>query len=195
MSPIPPGAAPRGAGLRAAAAALRPAPPQAAPPPPEPRPFPPPELAEACEAIVARYPTRMAAALPILHLAQRHNGGWVDPELEAGVAAWLGVPDQHVRGLLTFYAMFNARPMGRHEVWVCRTLTCWLRGAEALTRTALEVAGAARTGEPGADGRFAVKEMECLGVCEAAPVVWVGGRPCGDATPESLRALMEACGR
>jgi NADH-quinone oxidoreductase subunit E len=155
--------------------------------------FPPEAIREACERIVARYPTRVAALLPVLHLAQAHFDGWVSPEVEAGVARYLGVGDGHVRGVLTFYSMFNTAPVGRHVVWVCRTLTCWLRGAADLTKAAMAKAGIERVGGSSADGRFHVREMECLGLCEVAPAVFVDGKPHGDVTPERLERLMDAC--
>ncbi|MDJ0521054.1 MAG: NAD(P)H-dependent oxidoreductase subunit E [Planctomycetota bacterium] len=155
--------------------------------------FPPKELKKECEDILSRYPTRMAACLPILLLAQKHYDNWVSPEVEAGVAEYLGVSDSHIRGLLTFYAMYNAKPAGRHEVWVCRTLTCMLRGAGKLRDTALGCAKAKTTGEVGEDGKFLVKDMECLGLCEVAPAVFVDGEAHVDVTPEKLTELMEAC--
>lgn len=167
--------------------------PPARPAPPEPAPFPPEPIRAECEAIVARYPERTAALIPVLHLAQRHFGGWISPEVEAGVARWIGVPDAHVRGVLTFYAMFNTEPVGRHVVWVCRTLSCALAGAKALTKRACEVAGVSRPGESGADGRFFVREMECLGLCEVAPAVWIDGEVHGKVTPERLADLMGKC--
>lgn len=155
--------------------------------------FPPAELKERCDAIVAQYPTRMAALLPILHVAQGHYDGWVSPEVEAGIARYLEVSDAHVRGVLSFYSMYNTQPAGRHELWVCRTLTCWLRGAPALRAVALEKAGCERTGEVGADGRFLVKDMECLGLCEAAPAVCIDGQVHTEVTPEQLSTLMDGC--
>jgi NADH-quinone oxidoreductase subunit E len=155
--------------------------------------FPPVELKKECEDILSRYPTKMAACLPILLLAQKHYDGWVSPEVEAGVARYLEVSDSHIRGLLTFYAMYNTKPAGRHEVWVCRTLTCWLRGAEKLREAALAKAGTATTGEVGPDGKFLVKDMECLGLCEVAPAVFIDGEAHIDVTPEKLSELMEAC--
>ena len=155
--------------------------------------FPPKELKKQCDEIVARYPERQAAALPILHIAQKHYGGWVSPEVEAGVAEYLGVSDAHIRGLLTFYAMYNTKPAGRHEVWVCRTLTCWLRGARDLRKTALEKAGCDKTGVEGPDGKFLVKDMECLGLCEVAPAVFVDGEPHVNVTPDQLAKLMDEC--
>ena len=162
-------------------------------PPPVPVSFPPKEIAKQCEAIVARYPSRMAACIPVLHVAQKHYGGWISPEVEAGVAEYLGVSDSHIRGLLTFYAMFNTKPSGRHEVWVCRTLTCWLHGAAKLRATALAKAGVDRVGVESEDGKFLVKDMECLGLCEVAPAVFVDGEPHVNVTPEGLEALMDGC--
>ncbi|MFV1958905.1 MAG: NAD(P)H-dependent oxidoreductase subunit E, partial [Planctomycetota bacterium] len=141
--------------------------------PVDPAPFPPEPIRATCERIVARYPTRVAALLPVLHVAQRHYDGWVGPEVEAGVACWLDCSPAHVRGVLTFYSMFHTQPRGRHEVWVCRTLTCWLKGARKLAEVACEKAGLegrdATTPKTGEDGKFTVMEMECLGLCEVAP--------------------------
>ena len=156
-------------------------------------PFPPEAIKAACDEVVARYPTKMAALLPVLHLAQQQFGGWISPEVEAGVAAYLEIPDQHVRGVLTFYAMFNTKPVGRHQVWVCRTLTCWLLGANDLTKAALEKTGAPEVGGTDPKGRFTVKEMECLGLCEVAPAVFVDGAPHGHVTPGRLTALLDNC--
>jgi NADH-quinone oxidoreductase subunit E len=161
-----------------------------APKPPEPVPFPPEALKGACEALFARYPRREAALLPILHLAQRHFGGWISPEVEAGVARYLGVSDQHVRGVLTFYTMFNTKPVGRHHVQVCRTLSCWLRGAGDLTRRMKERTGLS-PGETGADGRFTVSEVECLGLCEVAPAVFVNDAEHVNLTVEKLDRLLD----
>ncbi len=161
--------------------------------PPEAVEFPPKEIKKECDEIVARYPTRMAACLPVLHVAQRHFGGWVSPEVEAGVAEYLGVSDSHIRGLLTFYAMYNDKPAGRHEVWVCRTLTCWLLGAEKLRETALAKSGCEKPGMTSPDGKFLVKNMECLGLCEAAPAVFVDGKPHVNVSNEQLEKLMDAC--
>jgi NADH-quinone oxidoreductase subunit E len=161
--------------------------------PPTPIPFPPKAIKQQCDAIVARYPTRMAACLPVLHVAQKHFGGWISPEVEAGVAEYLEVSDAHIRGLLTFYAMYNTKPSGRNEIWVCRTLTCWLRGAVKLRETALAKAGVDSCGVESPDGKFLVKNMECLGLCEVAPAVFIGDQPHVNVTPEKLEELMDAC--
>jgi NADH-quinone oxidoreductase subunit E len=166
---------------------------QARAPAPKPVQFPPASLKEECDRIVALYPTRQAALLPVLHVAQAHYDNWISPEVEAGVAEYIGVSAAHVRGVLTFYAMYNTEPAGRHEVWVCRTLTCWLHGAQDLRRTALEKSGTDKAGMVGEDGKFLVKDMECLGLCEVAPAVFVDGQAHVKVTCEKLAALMDAC--
>ncbi len=162
-------------------------------PVPVPVAFPPEALRAECEDILTRYPTRLAALIPMLLLAQDHYDGWISPEVEAGIAAYIGCGDGHVRGVLTFYSMFNTKPAGKHEVWVCRTLTCWLHGAPKLRAAALQKAKAERTEEVGEDGRFLVKNMECLGLCERAPAVFVDGKPYTNVTPEKMGELMDAC--
>jgi NADH-quinone oxidoreductase subunit E len=161
-----------------------------APKPPVPTPFPPEELRAEVEALLARYPERIAALIPILHLAQAKMGGWISPELEAGIATFLGCSDQHVRGVVTFYTMFNTKPVGRHHVQVCRTLSCWLRGAGGLTACLKQTTGLA-PGQTDDAKRFTVSEVECLGLCEVAPALFVNDVPYGNVTPASLKALLD----
>ena len=157
---------------------------------PTPVPFPPDDLKAACEALIARYPQRAAALIPILHLAQKRFDGWISPEVEAGVAQYLGVSDQHVRGVVTFYTMFNTKPVGRHHVQVCRTLSCWLRGAGELTRC-LERKTGLRPGQTDEARRFTVSEVECLGLCEVAPALFVNEDAHVNVTPEGLEKLLD----
>ena len=160
------------------------------PKPPVPTPFPPPELAAEVEALIARYPERMAALIPILHLAQARLGGWISPELEAGIGEYLGCSDQHIRGVLTFYTMFNTKPVGRQHIQVCRTLSCWLRGAAGLTRCLKDKLGLA-PGETDAGRRFTVSEVECVGLCEVAPAIFVNDQPYVNVTTQSLATLVD----
>jgi NADH-quinone oxidoreductase subunit E len=158
--------------------------------PPVPAPFPPEEARAECEALLARYPQKAAALIPLLHVAQRRMGGWISPAIEAGVAKYLGVSDQHVRGVVTFYTMFNTKPVGRHHVQVCRTMSCWLRGAADLTACVSRKAGIA-LGETSADGRFTLSEVECIGLCEQAPAIFVNETEHASVTVASLEALLD----
>src|SRR5687768_10970916 len=93
--------------------------------------------------------------------------GWVSGDHAREVARRLGVPLHRVEGLLSFYPHFRRTPPPRLEVAVCRDMSCWLRGAEALGRRAAGLAG---------DG-VEVREVSCLGACEEAPVCAVNGHP------------------
>ena len=72
--------------------------------------------------ILARYPNKMAACIPVLHLAQEQNG-WVSEDVVAWTAAKLELSPAHVYGVATFYSLFHTHPVGKHHVWVCRTLS------------------------------------------------------------------------
>ena len=93
--------------------------------------------------------------------------------------------------MLTFYTMFNTKPVGRHHVQVCRTLSCWLRGAGELTSCLKRTTGLA-PGETDALRRFTVSEVECVGICESAPVVFVGDEAHVHVTPASLETLLQS---
>ena len=82
--------------------------------------------------ILARYPNKMAATIPVLHLCQSANENWVSDDVIQFVADKLEVGTAHVKGVVTFYTLFNQSKPGKHQVWVCRTLSCALRGSEGL---------------------------------------------------------------
>src|SRR5512143_197531 len=82
--------------------------------------------------ILARYPNKMAACIPALHLCQEANDNWITQEVIEFVAGKLGLSAAHVKGVVTFYSLFNETKPGKHQVWVCRTLSCALRGSGAL---------------------------------------------------------------
>ena len=124
------------------------------------------------DAIVARYPDPRSALLPILHRLQREEG-WVSPAAQAWAAERLALSPAMVQGVVTFYTMFNAEPVGRHLIQLCRTLSCELRGSLDI-RAALKERLGIGPGETSADGRFTLVEVECLGACGTSPAMMVG---------------------
>lgn len=124
------------------------------------------EIAEVCK----RYPTRLAAMLPSLHLVQKQLG-YVSDDAQLDVAEALDVPPTRVREVVTFYTMFYDRPVGRHTVKICRNLACQLRGAEKIIRKAEATLGV-HCGETTADGRVTLEHDECLASCGTAPMAW-----------------------
>jgi NADH-quinone oxidoreductase subunit E len=122
--------------------------------------------------VLARYPNKMAACIPTLHLCQEANGNWVSPEVIEFVAQRLELSSAHVKGVVTFYTLFNREPPGKHQVWVCRTLSCALRGGEDLL-THCEKRLGIHVGETTKDGKITLRSAECLASCGTAPMLQV----------------------
>ncbi len=140
--------------------------------------------------ILSRYPNRMAACIPVLHLCQEANEGWVSTDVIAFVAERLGLSAAHVKGVVTFYSLFNETPPGKHQVWVCRTLSCALRGSGALIehcekRLGVHVGGTTK------DGKVTLRTAECLAACGTAPVMQVDKTYHENLTKESVDEILD----
>ena len=121
--------------------------------------------------IVARYPRKEAAILPVLHLTQQEFGHISDEE-EKLVAELLGIKPIEVREVVTFYTMLNQRPVGKYHIQICSNLSCSLLGAESLIDYLKEKLGI-ELGETTEDKKFTLSTVECLGACEQAPCMMV----------------------
>ena len=148
-------------------------------------------LAE-CRSIMARYPEgrSKSAILPILHIAQAENDGWLSVNAMDAVAQVLGIQHIEVYEVASFYSMFNLHPVGLHVLEVCRTTPCMLRGSDdiiALIEKRLMI----HAGETTKDGVFTLKTVECLGSCGTAPMLQCGAKYHEDLTPEKVDALLE----
>jgi NADH-quinone oxidoreductase subunit E len=140
------------------------------------------------EAILGRYPNPRAAVLPALWLCQEQHG-WISPEVIAFVAERLGVTTAVVKGVVTFYTMYFEHPVGEHVIWVCRTLSCDLRGAKTIQEH-LEQRLGCRVGETTADGKFTLLKAECLAACGYAPMVQIGDRFHEHLTTDKVDAIL-----
>jgi NADH-quinone oxidoreductase subunit E len=136
----------------------------------EPRVFPPEAMAR-IEKILARYPTRQAALLPVLWVAQE-TWGWISKEAAEEVARILELPVSHVDGVLTFYTMYNLHPVGRNLLQFCTSISCHLLGAEALVTHCSRKLGIGLE-ETTKDGKFTMVEVECIAGCDRAPSMMV----------------------
>ena len=130
-----------------------------------------PETLKKFAATVARYPKKEAAMLPVLYLAQQEFGH-LGPEAIEYVAKLMEQAPARVHGVVSFYTMYNMKPIGRHHIQVCRTLSCALRGAEEVTAFLKQKLGI-ECGQTTADGRFTLAEVECLASCGTAPMMQV----------------------
>jgi NADH-quinone oxidoreductase subunit E len=121
--------------------------------------------------ILSRYPTKMAACIPALHLCQEENG-WVSEDVITWVAHRLDLTPAHVKGVVTFYTLFNQHPVGKHQVWVCRTLPCALVGSDHILEHCKKKLGI-KEGETTEDGVFTLRTAECLASCGTAPMMQI----------------------
>jgi len=133
-----------------------------------------PENMEKVRYHIAKYPAgrQASAVLPLLHLAQKQNGGWLSiPALEE-VATILDMAYIRVYEVVTFYKMFFLAPTGKYNIQFCGTTPCWLRGAAKL-KEACQKRLQIDTGDVTPDGIFSVVEVECVGACTQAPVIQI----------------------
>ena len=148
-----------------------------------------PETLKQFEETVARYPKKEAAMLPVLYLAQREFGH-LGPEAIAYVARLMEQSPARVHGVVSFYTMYNVKPIGRHHIQVCRTLSCALGGAEKITAIIKKKIGI-EPGQTTADGRFTLSEVECLASCGTAPMMQVNDDYYENLTEEKVTAILD----
>jgi NADH-quinone oxidoreductase subunit E len=139
--------------------------------------------------LVAQYPERRSALIPILHAVQAERG-YLAPEAIQWVAGYLGLSAADVMSVASFYDMLSLEPVGRHMLYVCQNLSCSLLGGERLIRH-LESRLGIRCGETTPDGRITLRRMECLGACGTAPVLQLDGVFHEQMTSEKADALLE----
>lgn len=127
-----------------------------------------PELREKIRALVPRYPSPRAVTLPALHLVHEHFR-CVPYRAMAEIAELLEIEPAEVHDTMSFYGFFPQAPIGEVRVWVCRSISCMLRGGDELFRHACRRAGVSAEGGTSADGKVTVEIAECLGICDFAP--------------------------
>ena len=148
-----------------------------------------PERERKLQEILERYPTKMAATLPLLHLCQEQEG-WVSPEVIEWVSHRLDVSPAHVQGVVTFYTLYNQKPVGKHQVWVCKTLPCALRGGLDVLHHCEKRLGI-HAGETTPDGKITLRTAECLASCGTAPMMQVDKEYHEDLTKERVDAILK----
>ncbi|MFV8268834.1 NADH-quinone oxidoreductase subunit NuoE [Flavobacterium sp. GT2N3] len=125
--------------------------------------------------LISHYPEdkRKSALLPVLHEVQDAHDNWLSIELMNKVAEILLIKPIEVYEVVSFYTMYNQRPVGKYMFEFCQTSSCCLNGVEDLMDYTCEKLGV-KVGEPTADGLFEVRGVECLGACGYAPMMQLG---------------------
>jgi NADH-quinone oxidoreductase subunit E len=144
------------------------------------------EARRRAEAIVALYPHRRSAVMPLLYVAMHEEGRLTDEGMRT-VAALTGLTTVQVDAIASFYTMYKRR-VGRHLVSVCTSISCHLLGASEVLDAAADESGVP-SGETAEDGSITVESVECLGACGGAPAVQVNYELIEGVTPDRVRSL------
>ncbi len=139
---------------------------------------------------VAKYPPehKQSAVIAALHIAQDEHG-WLSVPLMDYVADLLGMRPIQVYEVASFYSMYDLKPVGRHKISVCTNISCLLRGSDDIVAHLKDRLGIG-FGETTADGRFTLKEVECLAACGGAPMFQVGKAYYENLTPERIDEIL-----
>jgi NADH-quinone oxidoreductase E subunit len=140
--------------------------------------------------LLKRYPTREAALIPALHIAQREWGGWLPDAAIAAVARELQLPAARVYGVVTFYDLLHQHQVGRHRIRVCTNLPCMLRGSDEVMEILHQELGVGEN-EITPDGRCSFVHFECLGSCDTAPMMMIDDTYHENLTPERVRQILK----
>jgi len=140
------------------------------------------------EAEVAIYPQKRAACIEALKVVQQHRG-WVSDEALDDVAELLEMTPDELDGVATFYNLIFRKPVGRHVILICDSVSCWIMGYDNLlghlrSRLGIDL------GETTADGRFTLLPSVCLGACDHAPVMMIDDDLHLDLTPERIDQIL-----
>jgi NADH-quinone oxidoreductase subunit E len=146
---------------------------------------------ERVRAVFAKYPNKRAATLPALHIVQDEQRQ-VSTEALREVAALLELHPAEVADTLSFYGFFRNEkdPLGKHRVWICRSLSCALRGGEELLDAVSERLHV-EAGQTTSDGKVTLEFAECLGACEGAPCILVNDECHMNMTADSVSKLLQ----
>jgi NADH-quinone oxidoreductase subunit E len=144
--------------------------------------------------IIASYPEgkQKSAMLPILHLAQEENNGWLSADAMDYVAELLQLKPIEVYEVATFYSMYNLKPVGKYVFEICQTGPCMLNGSDNIIAYIKEKLGIG-VGETTGDGMFTLKTVECLGACGYAPMMQMGKFYKEHLTKEKIDQIIDEC--
>lgn len=139
---------------------------------------------------LTHFPDGRAASIEALKIVQKHRG-WVPDEALEPVAQMIGISAAELEGVATFYSLIYRKPVGRHVIKVCDSITCFLVGYEDIKAT-LEKQLGIQYGQTTSDNRFTLLPICCLGACDKGPALMVDDDLHEDLTPQNLGKILEA---
>jgi NADH-quinone oxidoreductase subunit E len=141
------------------------------------------------EAELPHYAQRQAVGPEALKIVQRHRG-WVSDESLQEVATLLAMTPDELDSVATFYSMIFRRPVGRHVILICDSVTCWVMGYDNLREQLMARLGIGGLGETTADGRFTLLPTACLGACDRAPVMMIDDELYDELNPQKIEEIL-----
>ncbi len=142
---------------------------------------------------VAKYPGewKQSAVMAALMIVQKDNGGWLTNELMDKVASYLDMAPIAVYEVASFYSMYEHKKVGKHKICMCTNVSCMINGSDKMVEH-LENKLDIKLGETTKDGRFTLKEVECLGACVGAPMMQIGEKYYENLTPELIDSILDS---
>jgi len=141
------------------------------------------------EAELAHYPTKQAVCIDAMKIVQKHRG-WLSDESLRDIAETLDMSLAELDGVASFYNLLLRKPVGRHVIWICDSVSCWIMGYERQ-RAHLERRLGISPGQTTPDNRFTLLPIVCLGCCDRAPAMMVGEDLHTNLTPETVDGILE----
>jgi len=142
---------------------------------------------------VAKYPAdkKQSAVMSALRIAQDQNDGYLNDDLIDAIAEYLDMESIAVYEVASFYSMYELKPVGKHKICVCTNISCMLCGSDEIVNH-LEKKLGITFGEITEDGKFSLKEVECLGACVNAPMLQIGEHYHEKLTPEKIDKILDS---
>lgn len=141
---------------------------------------------------IAKYPPeqKRSAVMAALRIVQDQNKGYLSNDLKDAVAEYLDLPPIAVYEVATFYSMYELEAVGKHKICICTNISCMLRGSDEIVAHLSKRLGIG-LGETTNDGRFTLKEVECLGACVEAPMFQIGDQYHGNLTSKTVDEILD----
>ncbi|RNC79061.1 NAD(P)H-dependent oxidoreductase subunit E [Piscirickettsiaceae bacterium NZ-RLO2] len=134
---------------------------------------------------------KQSASLAALMVVQKENNGYLTNVLMDAVADYLDMPAIAVYEVATFYSMYEHKPVGQHKICVCTNISCMLNGSDKIVEHLERRLGVKMGGDVTPDGKFSIKEVECLGACVNAPMFQIGDDYHEKLTPERVDQILD----
>jgi NADH-quinone oxidoreductase subunit E len=141
------------------------------------------------EEALKHYPDKRAGTIDALLLLQRRRG-WISDDSLVDIAQFLDMTCEDVDSVATFYNLVFRRPVGRHVLFMCDSISCWIMGCERV-REQLHDRYGVDVGQTTSDGRLTMLPIACLGQCERAPAIMIDGDVYGNVTPDKVEGIVE----